>query len=90
MILTLTPDLEQALEEYSHLKGTTPENFIVSILRQIVSVRPELSSRRQAALTAIRNGKYARSFKAGELLPSEIFAASKQEEKEREERRRTL
>jgi len=42
-----------------------------------------------SALTAIQNGKYARHFKSGEPLPSEIFAASKQEEKEREERRRT-
>lgn len=43
-----------------------------------------------SALTAIRNGKYARHSKPGEPLPSEIFAASKQEEKEREERRRIL
>ena len=42
------------------------------------------------ALTAIRGGKYARPFRAGEPLSSEIFAASKQKEKELEERRRTL
>lgn len=36
---------------------------------------------------AIQRGKYAHFLTAGDLLPSEAFAASKAEEKAREERR---
>jgi len=42
---------------------------------------------RQATLTAIQRGKYIHVSSDGSLLPSEIFAISKSEEKTREERR---
>jgi hypothetical protein len=43
--------------------------------------------RRQATLTAIQRGKYASIVASSDLLPSERFALSKEEEKIHEERR---
>ncbi|RLT33899.1 MAG: hypothetical protein DWI57_17210 [Chloroflexi bacterium] len=49
--------------------------------------KPAKKPQRQATLTAIQRGKYAHFPPAGDLLPSEVFAFSKAEEKAREERR---
>jgi prevent-host-death family protein len=53
-------------------------------LRLLANESQTLDTRRQAALAAIRAGRYARPIEAGPMLPSEAFAARKHEEKARE------
>jgi hypothetical protein len=41
MTITLTPDIEQAVAEQAHRRGTTPESLIVEALRErFVPSRP--------------------------------------------------
>ena len=94
MILPLSSDLEQAISDQSRRLGTTPENIVLNILRrQLMPETPHSSvslqqERRMSALAKIRSGKYARREAPDTPLPSERFAARKEEEKKLEERHR--
>ncbi len=74
-----------ALEDVLNGSGQVVEE--ASSSEQIIKRKPAKKPQRQATLTAIQRGKYAHFLPAGDLLPSEAFAASKAEEKAREERR---
>ena len=89
MTITLTSDMEEALVERAQQQGTTPENLAVEMLQQLLRPSPASAdkTKRQAALAAIQSGRYARPRVSGEGLASDAFAARKEQEKEREERR---
>ena len=67
--------------------GEMVEIIILSLENGSTLVKQVAMSPRQAALAAIRSGKYARLRKAGEPLASEDFMRRKQEELALEERR---
>jgi hypothetical protein len=93
MTITIPQELEHPLNQRAQQQGTTPANAAVELLRQslqgsAVSDQAEATlSTQQQALAAIVGGKYARLQTAAEPLASDCFAAEKQEERAREERR---
>jgi len=88
MRLILSPELEQVIGEQSRRLGMSPEHIVLSILRQqlIPETEPAGQENRMAVLAKIRNRRYACPA-SDNLLPPDSFAARKEDEKKREERR---
>ncbi len=90
MRLILSPELEQVIGEQSRRLGMSPEHIVLSILRQQLipetrgAFEPAGQENRMAVLAKIRNRRYACPA-SDNLLPSDSFAARKEDEKKREE-----
>lgn len=83
MTVTLSPEVEQELQNQADESGITADDMAASLIWNGLIDR----TKRRQAMDAIRNGKYVRPRKPNEPLDSERFAQEKAAEIEKEERR---